>query len=61
MGFEALTLVPFDYRLIDASLLSGPELQWLNDYHQHVLETVGPLLGATDRDWLVQATRHIGP
>jgi len=61
LGFEALTLVPFDYRLIDASLLSGPELQWLNDYHQHVLETVGPLLGATDRDWLVQATRHIGP
>jgi len=61
LGFEALTLVPFDYRLIDASLLSGPELQWLNDYHQHVLETVGPLLSAADRDWLVQAARHIGP
>jgi Xaa-Pro aminopeptidase len=53
--------VPFDYRLIDTGLLSGPELQWLNDYHQHVLETVGPLLDAADRDWLVQATRHIGP
>ena len=61
LGFEALTLVPFDYRLIDVSLLSGPELQWVNDYHQHVLETVGPLLGAADRDWLLQATRHIGP
>jgi Xaa-Pro aminopeptidase len=61
LGFEALTLVPFDYRLIDTGLLSGPELQWLNDYHQHVLETVGPLLDAADRDWLVQATRHIGP
>jgi Xaa-Pro aminopeptidase len=61
LGFEALTLVPFDCRLIDVSLLNRAELQWLNDYHQHVLETVGPLLGAAERDWLVQATQHIGP
>ncbi len=36
LGFETLTLVPFDRRLIDPSLLDRDELAWLNAYHAQV-------------------------
>lgn len=60
LEFDAITLVPFDLRLIDAALLSGPELDWLNGYHQRVAAVIGPLLDGADRDWLEQATRPLG-
>ncbi len=56
MAFETLTLVPFDRRLIDASLLSSEEKRWLNAYHAEVGEKIGPLLGDNDRRWLAGAT-----
>ncbi len=55
-GFEALTLVPFDRRLLDESLLSDAERRWLNDYHTRVRETISPLLEAAEQSWLEQAT-----
>ncbi|MBP8925352.1 MAG: M24 family metallopeptidase C-terminal domain-containing protein, partial [Pseudomonadales bacterium] len=58
-GFEALTLVPFDRRLIDDSLLSATEIAWLNRYHQRVATMIGPLLEGTDREWLREATRPL--
>ncbi|HEU0310646.1 MAG TPA: aminopeptidase P family protein, partial [Sphingomicrobium sp.] len=33
LGFETLTFVPIERKLIDASMLSDRELGWLNDYH----------------------------
>jgi len=60
LEFEALTLVPFDTRLLDTSLMSEPELDWLNSYHQRVAATIGPLLDGPDKDWLAQATRAVG-
>ena len=54
-GFEALTLVPFDRRLLDLTLLDAQELQWLDAYHDQVANAVGPLLSAADRAWLQQA------
>ena len=36
LEFETITLVPFDNRLLDASLMDAAELRWLNDYHQRV-------------------------
>ena len=33
------------------------EIDWLNNYHRQVAETVGPLLQGSDREWLEQATR----
>ncbi|MFU8765160.1 MAG: aminopeptidase P family protein [Haliea sp.] len=54
-GFEALTLVPFDRRLLDLTLLDTQELQWLDAYHDQVAKAVGPLLSAADRAWLQQA------
>jgi len=60
MGFETLTLVPFDRRLIDPSLLSRDELAWLNAYHTQVRRRIGPLLKGRDKAWLRQATAPIG-
>jgi Xaa-Pro aminopeptidase len=54
-GFEALTLVPFDRRLLDLTLLDAQELQWLDAYHDRVASAVGPLLSAAERAWLQQA------
>ncbi|HEX6000603.1 MAG TPA: aminopeptidase P family protein [Hyphomicrobiaceae bacterium] len=59
MGFETLTLVPIDRRLVVPELLSAEELAWLNSYHARVRETIGPELAADDRAWLQQATAAI--
>ena len=61
LGFEALTLVPFDRRLIDRELLSEQELAWLDAYHERVRVEVGPLISdAAVRDWLERATAPLG-
>jgi Xaa-Pro aminopeptidase len=52
LGFETLTYVPIDKRLIDANSLSDRELEWLNDYHAKVLALIGPQLEGEDKAWL---------
>lgn len=59
-GFETLTLVPFDRRLLEPGLLTAQETAWLDDYHLRVREALMPLLDATDRQWLERATRPLG-
>ncbi len=60
MGFETLTLVPFDRRLIDPKQLLPGELAWLNAYHARVRREVEPVLLSDDRAWLRHAAAHIG-
>ena len=60
MGFETLTLVPFDRRLIDPKQLLPWELAWLNDYHARVRREIEPVLLSDDRTWLRHATAPIG-
>ncbi|MFM9848362.1 MAG: aminopeptidase P family protein [Hyphomicrobiaceae bacterium] len=55
MGFETLTLVPIDLRLVEPKLLTADEITWLNAYHVRVREVIGPHLVA-DRKWLEAAT-----
>jgi Xaa-Pro aminopeptidase len=59
LGFETLTLVPIDRRLVNPGLLSADELRWLNDYHARVRRTIGRHLVGDDLDWLEQATAAI--
>jgi Xaa-Pro aminopeptidase len=56
LGFETLTWVPFDRRLIDPSLLSQAERDWIDGYHAEVLVRIGPRVEGTARDWLISAT-----
>ena len=53
-GFEHVTLVPMCRKMIDVSLLSHKETQWLNDYHKETLEKTGPFFKDDQRTmkWL---------
>ena len=55
LAFKSLTLVPYDRRLINKSLLSAAELDWLNRYHKRVWQTISPLLDNGAHTWLEQA------
>ena len=55
LGFEVLTLAPFDRRLIESGRLTAGECGWLDAYHARVLREVGPALGVAERAWLMAA------
>ena len=55
-GFETLTFVPLDRRLIVTADLSPGERKWLNDYHAETLRKIGHRVSAPARDWLIAAT-----
>ena len=59
LEFEDLTLAPIELRLVDPKLLTEPELQWLNDYHEKVRETLTPLVNEKTQAWLEESTRPI--
>ena len=59
LGFETLTLAPIDLRLVEPSLLTAEEIDWLDTYHARVRETLSPLLDPEDRAWLAGATRPL--
>ncbi len=55
-GFETLTLVPFDKRMLRTDLLNRDELHWLDEYHARVLQEIGPMVGGETLAWLTEAT-----
>ena len=59
MEFETVTWVPYEREAILPEMLTKAELDWLNAYHKHVYETIGPLLGEEERAWLLEATAEI--
>jgi Xaa-Pro aminopeptidase len=59
MAFEALTLAPFDQRLIEPSVLTQEEVDWIDNYHEQVYRELSPRLGGPDVEWLRQATRPL--
>jgi len=59
LSFENLTLCPIDKRVVDATLLSTSEKEWLNAYHQNVFEQLSPLLNEEENEWLREKTLPI--
>lgn len=59
LQFETLTLFPIEQKLIDKSLLSKQELEWLNNYHQRVYETLAPHLNDVEQKWLKEKTKPL--
>ena len=60
VGFEPLTLCPIDTRLIDLTMMTPVEIEWLNNYHHMVAELLLPLLdNEGDRQWLQNATKKL--
>ena len=59
LSFETLTFAPLDRRLIDASLMTGAEIAWLNAYHAETLARLADHVSIEAAAWLVEATRPI--
>ncbi len=58
-GFESLTRCPIDVRAVNVNMLTKPELNWLNDYHQKVWHDVSPLVEGEVKEWLRNATQPV--
>ncbi|MGU3495305.1 aminopeptidase P family protein [Xanthobacteraceae bacterium A53D] len=56
LGFETLTLAPYDRRLIDMAELTTAEIAWIDAYHARVGAEIGPQLDASEQAWLRAAT-----
>ena len=52
LGFETLSLAPFDRRLILTHLLTVDEKNWIDSYHQLVRDSIGPLADDNLNNWL---------
>lgn len=57
-ALDTVSLVPFDPALTKLSRLNREEKEWLAAYHTRILDTVGPLLPASDRAWLETVVRY---
>ncbi len=57
--FENVTYCPIDLGLIDKSLLSADEIQFINDYHKKVHEKLSPHLEGVELSWLTKAARPL--
>ncbi len=51
LEFETITLYPYDLKMIDEQSLTSKEKAWINNYHNHVFNQIGPHLDATTREW----------
>jgi len=52
LGFEPLTHVPIQIKMIEPSLLTPAETSWIDDYHSRVWERVSPHLEPQSEGWL---------
>jgi Xaa-Pro aminopeptidase len=59
LRFEPVTLCPIDLAAVEPDLLDEEEKKWLNQYHERVYNTLGPLLDEKERLWLKDKTRAI--
>ncbi len=54
LTFETLTLCFYDTSLIEMSLMTEDEIDWLNAYHVRVYKEVSPLLNEEERKFLAR-------
>jgi Xaa-Pro aminopeptidase len=57
--FDYATLCPIDTRLVEKSLMSEKQIDWLNNYHQNVWEKLSPFVEGDVKEWLKKATQKI--
>lgn len=59
LNFETVTLCPIDTRLVNPSLLTQDEINWLNDYHTHVYNELKDSVEGEALTWLTERTQAI--
>lgn len=58
-NFETLTLVPIEKKAIETAMLDRRHIEWLNDYHERVLNELSPLLNVEEIAWLSERCSKI--
>ena len=62
VSFEPVTLVPFEPKLIDFSLMTVRQIEWFNDYNKLINTEVLPLIeDTTTSDWIQKRTKFVNP
>lgn len=56
LGFDPLTLCPYDRNLIDLGMLNPEEIRQIDQYHRRVFDTLSSLLEPDEAEWLEEAT-----
>ena len=59
MGFETLTLCPYDRDLIDKKYLSKESIDFINKYNKLVYKKLSKYLDKNERAWLKKETREV--
>lgn len=59
LNFETITYCPIDTRLIESSLLTQVEIDWLNNYHSQVYAELKDRVKGAALDWLTERTKAI--
>lgn len=59
LGFETMTMAPYDLSLIDDAMLSAEEKQWMNTYHEGVIAALAPYLPEAEARWLREQARPL--
>lgn len=61
LGFDTVTRVPFCRKLIDTSLLTPAEVEWVDAYHQKVRDETSPFFAgdALSKAWLIRETNKL--
>ena len=57
--FETITMYPIDTRLIEVSLLDKHEIDWINNFHKKVYDTLAPLTCPEELELLKRLTKTI--
>lgn len=60
LGFTPLTMVPIDTAPVLVDELSRAQIDWLNDFHKTVYETLAPRLTDEEKTWLANKCAPIG-
>lgn len=59
LAFETLTRVPIETKLVDTTLLTTDERDWLNAYHANVRAALLPIIDDSAQEWLIAACAPI--
>ncbi|KAF8012463.1 hypothetical protein BT93_I0586 [Corymbia citriodora subsp. variegata] len=59
LSFEHITWAPYQTKLINSSLLTPEEIDWLNTYHSKCRDILAPYLDDDEMAWLKKATEPL--
>lgn len=57
--FQVMSYLPFERELIDISMLSKDEIQWIDQYHKICYQNLSPYLNEAEKDALRKATEPL--